>query len=339
MSTTKRTGSGDRTAALPRNVRIGIAGWDDASLVESGAFYPRSCAGTEDRLAHCARQFRLLELDFADTPPTERVVERWTDSTPEGFVLDVAAFRLLTLHPTPLDAFWPDLRSGLAPSLREQRSIQARDLPVGLLDDALDRFLAALEPMTRFGKLGVVRFCFPPSFAPSQESLDYLVWLRQRAGDVRLAVEFRNREWLASGQRDKTMAFLEEHRLAYVCVDEPQGFPSSVPAVTAVTSDIAVVHFHGRNADTWEREDLADSERYAYAYRRADLEPWAARIQKLAATGRPVHVVMGNRHRDEAVRAARLLRRVLTEPAEQRDETPRRPPAKKSRGQYRRRPR
>jgi uncharacterized protein YecE (DUF72 family) len=47
----------------------------------------------------------------------------------------------------------------------------------------------------------------------------------------------------------ETLEFLEGHGIAYVCVDMPQGFVSSIPPMTAVTSDLAVVRFHGRNTD------------------------------------------------------------------------------------------
>ena len=42
-----------------------------------------------------------------------------------------------------------------------------------------------------------------------------------------------------------TLEWLEANDLTYVCVDMPQGFPSSVPPVVAATSkELAVIRFH-----------------------------------------------------------------------------------------------
>src|SRR6267143_1153669 len=60
--------------------------------------------------------------------------------------------------------------------------------------------------------------------------------------DDRLAVEFRNATWMSERNRAETLAFLGQHGLSYVAVDEPQGFPSSIPPVAAVTNkDLAIV--------------------------------------------------------------------------------------------------
>ena len=85
-----------------------------------------------------------------------------------------------------------------------------------------------------------------------------------------------NREWLDTKHREPTLKFFEEHRLSFVCVDVPPGFPSSLPPLTAATTDLAVVRFHGRNGDAWERGADTGDDRMSYDYRRGDLEPWAA---------------------------------------------------------------
>ena len=98
-----------------------------------------------------------------------------------------------------------------------------------------------------------------------------------------IAVELRNREWVDSKHREDTMAFLSEHQLSYVCVDVPSGFPTSLPPLAVATTDTAFVRFHGRNADAWERGADTGDDHFAYDYRRGDLEPWRARLTKLAA--------------------------------------------------------
>jgi uncharacterized protein YecE (DUF72 family) len=74
-----------------------------------------------------------------------------------------------------------------------------------------------------------VFFQFPPWFHPGPESFDYIVECRKRLSLFPLAVEFRAGSWFAEENRERTLSLLREHETALVCVDEPQGFKSSVP--------------------------------------------------------------------------------------------------------------
>jgi uncharacterized protein YecE (DUF72 family) len=280
-----------------------------------------------------AQHSRVMEIDASAEPLTERLVGPWVDRTPENAILDIRAHRLLTHHPAPSESLWPEVRDTLTPALRDRRQLYAEDLPARSLDAALDRFLASIASVREFGKLGSVVFPFPSYFTPGARALDYLEWLRGRSGDLPIAIEFRHREWVAGKQRDATLEFLREHQLSYVCVDEPSGFDSSLPPLSAVTTDTAYVRFHGRNAGAWERGADTGDDRFAYDYKDADLEPWVPRLEKLAAAARSVHVTFSGRTTDAAVRNARLLVRVLSgEPA------PARPPSPSGGNARRRRP-
>jgi uncharacterized protein YecE (DUF72 family) len=282
-----------------------------------------------DDVANRSTQLRVLEADAGMEVLTDRVVAPWVDRTAEGFVVDVRAHRLFTQHAVPIESLWAEVRDALSPSVRAHRQVYADDLPARALDHALDRFLGALEPVREFGKLGAVVFPFPSYFLPSTRAHDYLAWLRGRAGDVPLAVELRNREWVDSRHREATLKFFEEHRLTYVCVDVPLGFPSSLPPLAVATTELAMVRLHGHNNDAWERNVDSGDDRMPYDYRRGDLEPWAPRLSKLAGAARSVHVVFTTGSADAATRDARLLVRVLTE--EPRAEPPPRPPQKRRR--------
>jgi uncharacterized protein YecE (DUF72 family) len=276
-------------------------------------------ADVVERSAHA----RLVEVDASGQPLTERLTGPWVDRTPEHAVIDVRAHRLLTHHGAPMESIWPEVRDTLGPALRNRPKLYAEDLPARSLDAALDRFLASVASLAEFRKLGSLVFPFPSYFQPGTRSLDYLEWLRGRSGDLPIAVELRHREWVAGKQRDTTMEFLREHQLSFVCVDVPSGFESSLPPLTVATTDTAFVHFHGRNADAWERGVDAGDDRFPYDYRDSDLEPWVARLEKLVATTRAIHVVFSGRNGDAAVRNARLLVRVLSgEPAPQRRPSP-----------------
>jgi uncharacterized protein YecE (DUF72 family) len=259
-----------------------------------------------------AQHTRVLQVDASSEPLTERIVTPWLERTPENTVLDVRAHRLLTQHPAPAEGVWPEVRDLLTPELRSRPSLYASDLPDRALDLALDRFLASVAPLREYGKLGALVFAFPSYFTPGQRALDYLEWLRGRSGDVPIAIELRHRDWVAGKQREATLEFLRDHQLGYVCVDVPSGFDSSQPPLSVVTTDTAFVRFHGRNAGAWERDADAGDDRFAYDYRDADFEPWPARLEKLAAAAKSVHVVFSGRNPDAAARNARLLVRVLT---------------------------
>ena len=95
-------------------------------------------------------------------------------------------------------------------------------------------------------------------------------------------------------------------------VDEPQGFKSSVPPVTAVTSsDLALVRFHGRNAETWEAKGIAPAERFRYLYSRDELGEWVPRIRQAAGEARETHVLMNNCYANYGTTNARELALLL----------------------------
>src|SRR4051794_17175554 len=276
---------------------------------------PRIQIGTvvaPDAVVDRAQHSRLLEIDASSEPLTERMVGPWVDRTPENVVLDVRAHRLLTHHAAPIESIWPEVRDTFTPALRERRQLYVDDLPARSLDAALDRFLASIASVREFGKLGTVVFPFPSYFMPGARALDYLEWLRGRSGDLPIAIELRHRDWVAGKQRDATLEFLSEHELAYVCVDVPSGFDSSQPPLSVATTDTAFVRFHGRNSGAWERDVDTGDDKFSYDYKDVDLEPWKARLDKLAGAAKSVHVTFSGRTTEAATRNARLLVRVLS---------------------------
>ena len=285
------------TRRLPPAITIGIA------------------VPADDVVAH-ARDFRMLEVDAGAVLLVDRLVGPWVDRTPETTRLDVRVHRLLTQHPAPSESLSSDVRSALPPSVRSRPLVYPDDLPGRALDALLDRFLAEIEPLREMGRLGALVCPFPSYFVPSARAFDYLAWLRERTGDLPLAVEFRHKSWVDSTHRAETLRFLEEHRLSYVSVDAPPGLDSSLPPLTAATTELAVVRFHGRDVAAWERAVDTGDDRIPVDYRRSDLEPWRTRVEKLAATAQSVHVLFTTGTPAGAARDARLFLRVLTDPAE-----------------------
>jgi uncharacterized protein YecE (DUF72 family) len=225
----------------------------------------------------------------------------------------VKAFRLFTYHPTPPSELWPDLRAALPPEQASKPRLYARDLPRELVAEALRRFAAALEPLGALGRLGDVVFQLPRYVYPSRGSFGYLDWVAGELPALQVSVEFQQHRWMDQEHRERTLDFLDRHGLAYVCVDEPQGFPSSVPPVAVAIADWAEVRFHGRNAETWEARDVRPVERFAYDYPPDELAEWVLRIRLLHQGGRPVHLLMNNVFGGYAVRSARTLARLLAD--------------------------
>ncbi|HYX58355.1 MAG TPA: DUF72 domain-containing protein [Streptosporangiaceae bacterium] len=133
-----------------------------------------------------------------------------------------------------------------------------------------------------------------------------------RAGKDRVCVEFRNRTWMTEDNQRATLDFLAGHGLPYVCVDEPQGYPSSIPPVLAATSDLAVVRMHG-HSDKWTSKQIA--EKFGYRYGEAELDEWAGRLRGLTRQADATQVLFNNCYRDWAHVNARQLSELLAAPA------------------------
>ena len=290
-------------------VLVGTCSWTDPTLIQSGRFYPASAKSAEARLQFYASQFRLVEVDSTYySMPREETAVLWAQRTGPDFVFDVKAFRLFTMHPTPLPVLPKDIRESLPSELQHKANVYQRDLPEDITYELWARFERALLPLDSAGKLGIVLFQFPPWYYPGDEQYDYILSCKQKLPQYRIAVEFRHNSWLNEKNRERTFSFLRENNLPFVCVDEPQGFKSSVPPLAQTTSDIALVRFHGRNRSTWEKQGITTAERFNYLYQENELREWVPRIKYLAEKTQQCHVLFNNCHEDKAVSNARQIR-------------------------------
>ncbi|KJE23006.1 hypothetical protein FF36_02606 [Frankia torreyi] len=289
------------------DVLIGTASWTDPTLLRSG-WYPPEVTTAEQRLRYYARQFPLVEVDATYyAPPAEQTVRMWAARTPPGFTFNIKAFSLLTGHPTRPGALYSDLR-GLVPA--ERKNLYLKDVDTAVVDQVWERFLGALDPLTEAGKLGAVLFQFPQWFPISTANKRYILECQQRCRPMRICVEFRNHTWMDGRNRDETLDFLTSYALPYVCVDMPQGHPSSVPPVLAATADLAVVRFHG-HSEKWTSRDI--HERFGYRYSEEELREWAPKLRRLADAAARTQVLMNNCCADYAQRNARQLADLLAE--------------------------
>jgi len=291
-------------------IRVGTASWTDRTLIESG-WYPPEANNAEKRLRYYARQFPLVEVDATYYAlPAEQTARAWAERTPPGFTFNIKAFSLFTQHPTPVRALPADLREAVQaqPGQGDKTRVYLKDVDPAVTEAAWDRFLAALEPLRAAGKLGAILLQFPPWFVIGRARREYILACAERAAPDRVCVEFRNRTWMTEDNQRETLDFLASHRLPYVCVDMPQGYPSSIPPVLTATSDLAVLRMHG-HSDKWTSKEI--SEKFGYKYSDGELDEWAGRVRGLAEDAEITHVLFNNCYRDWAhVNAQQLTSRL-----------------------------
>jgi uncharacterized protein YecE (DUF72 family) len=297
---------------MTARILVGTCSWADKSLIDCNCFYPPEAKTPEARLRFYASRFPIVEVDSTYYGlPTDVNAGLWVERTPAEFVFDIKAYRLLTHHPTPPETLPKDLREALGP-LADKRRLYYRDFPPKVRDDVWQRFAEALLPLDSAGKLGTVLFQFPPWFMPNRESKAYIVEAQERLPQYRIAVEFRNGLWFSESGRERTLDFMRENRIPLVCVDEPQGLQSSVPPLAEATADVALVRFHGRNRDMWERREATTGDRFDYLYSEDELKEWLEPVERLAKEAREVHLLMNNCVRDKAVVNAGQMRALLS---------------------------
>jgi len=292
-------------------ILVGSCSWADKTLIDSG-WYPPSAKSPEERLRYYSERFPIVEVDSTYYAiPSERNPEAWVERTPPDFVFDIKSYALFTGHGAAVQAFPKDLKEALPAALREKKNVYLKDLTAEMTDEMWRRFTDTLLPLDSAGKLGVVLFQFPPWFGPRRSNREYIMEAKERLGQYQMAVEFRNAAWMAEEDQEKTLRFLREQDIPYVCVDEPQGFKSSVPPVTAATAPIAMLRMHGHNAEMWTKKAKTAAERFDYLYDEDELREWVPRLRDLAEESREVHVLMNNCHRDYSVRNARQIGEML----------------------------
>lgn len=297
-------------------VKVGTCSWADATLVKDSAWYPRRSMKAAERLAYYASRFPVVEVDSTYYfPPTPELAASWVERTPAGFTMDVKAWSLLTGHPTFPHSLWEDLSDEVKPEFRDKRNLYAKHLTGAAVEECWHRFRHALSPLHEAGKLGAVLLQYPEWFGPKASSRDAILDAVELLDPYPCLIEFRNAKWLAGEECNSTLEFLEDHGLTFVCVDEPQGFSSSIPPVLAATAPLGVIRFHGHNDENWEKKYITAAERFRYHYDGAELEHWAGRLREFAGALDEVHVLFNNCWQDYAVDNAASMLQLLGDDA------------------------
>lgn len=292
---------------------VGTASWTDKTLIACGRFYPPEAKSAEARLRFYASQLPIVEVDSSYyAMPSPSVAQLWAERTPEGFVMNVKAFRCFTGHATTLAVLHRDLQQALAGHLAPR--FFYRDLPDEVATTLWQRFRDALLPLRAAARLGLVHFQFAPWLTCTSAARSHVELCVRRMQGFDLSVEFRHGSWFdGEERRQATLAFLRELGVAHTVVDGPQGFSNSVPALWEVTHPrFALLRLHGRNTATWNVEgQTAASDRFNYDYSDNELVELVPDIRRLALTAMQTHVIFNNNMEDQGQRNARQLTALL----------------------------
>jgi uncharacterized protein YecE (DUF72 family) len=255
--------------------KVGTSGFSYADW--KGHFYPKGMAD-RDMLAFYAERYPMVEINATYYQvPSPKNVRAMVEKVPEGFEFVVKTHRSITHDREPPDR-------------------------------AVPPFLEAIEPMRDAGQLGCLLLQFPNSFRHSESSTAFLQDLREAIPrDWPAVVEFRHSGWL----RGNVYEAMSSMGLGFVNCDMP-AVRGLMPPTDVVTSDIAYVRLHGRNAGAWYGSDQA-WERYDYSYSDQELTEWVPRLLDIARRARKAYVVFNNHPRGQSAKNADTMRRKLAE--------------------------
>jgi uncharacterized protein YecE (DUF72 family) len=287
-------------------ILVGTASWTDPGFI--ARWYPKKMAAHE-RLPWYAQHFQMVELNSSFySVPDRRMAERWCASTPDQFRFNVKLHQLFSFHSTQAKLLPPELQRLAETDVKGKVKTSPE-----LRDALLKSFLQPMSILQSAGKLGVLLLQLSPAFSPRKHELSELQPLIQQLADYRLAIEFRNRNWLVGDQVRSTMAFLRGHQVAFVNVDAPAADHFSIvpPDLNEITNpDFTYLRLHGRDAKAYLMGKTVAA-RFNYDYSDKEIGEVAERSRKLADEAKEVHVVFNNNNLDYAPRAAIRLRKAL----------------------------
>lgn len=274
---------GPYASDVAATVRIGTCSFADEGLVKS--WYPKAVSTPTARLRYYSDRFDTVEVDSPFYHlPDPAVTGRWAQRTPPDFVFHVKAAKTMTHH---------------------EAADQAH---------AFGEFRASIEPLELSGKLRGILLQYHPRFVKSDEAKAELSLVRELLEPLVPLVEFRHRSWLTDEERDDTLSFLEQQRLAVVSLDTPPTRASNVlPTFSAATDAVAYVRFHGRNWKTWNIKAEKSWQRFDWMYSAEELEEWVGRLGRLSEDADEVYAMFNNNRDDFAPRSAAILRGLLDE--------------------------
>lgn len=254
----------------PGAIRIGTQGWNYDAWV--GPFYP-SHTRPADFLTVYARAFDTVEVDSTFYAiPAAKTVQSWREriAAREGFLFALKMPQEITHE-------------------RRFRGTSA-DVAAEFIDRARE-----LGP-----SLGPILIQLGPDFGPDE--LPALArFLPTLPGDLKFAVEFRQRGWIHDG----VLATLREHGVA-LALSDGKWIPRKqmMSLADRPTSDFLYVRLMGPN------RDIVDYSR-VQVDRSRELEQWGATLRSLAERGLQAFVYVNNHFAGHSPASSRELQEML----------------------------
>lgn len=169
-----------------------------------------------------ANTFGIVEVNTSTYAiPRPQQVQSWVDRVPAGFRFHFKAFGLFCSRSIGYSALPYELKA-ITADPGGHGNVSLADLGDERVQQIWDIFHAAIAPAKAAAKLGVVVFQFHLNFTPGETNRQHVLWCREKlAGDVPMAVEFRNRAWFESpAAAAETASFLRAHGIILIAADE-----------------------------------------------------------------------------------------------------------------------
>lgn len=262
-----------------------------------------------ERLGWYAEHFEMVEVNSTFySVPDPRMVERWCAITPDAFTFDVKLHQLFSFHSVPAKLLPPNLQR-IAAADEKGKVKSAPELHAALME----AFLGSMSILRAHGKLGAFLLQLSPAFSPRKHELSELEPVIEMLRDYRLAIEFRNRNWVVGDQLRSTVDFLRRCGAAFVNIDAPTAehftiMPSGLNETTS--PKLTYLRLHGRNAHAYLTGKTVAA-RFDYDYSEDEISEVTERSRQLAREADEVHVIFNNNNLDYAPRAAARLRVAL----------------------------
>jgi len=291
-----------------KEFRIGTCSWTDRSLLSSG-WYPDSARDPQSRLRHYSGFFDTVEVDSTFYAiPDEASIFHWVSRTSPGFLFNLKAFGLFTFHALPVSSLPAQLRPKNAPP---GSKVRIGDIPRDKRIELWNAFVSRAMALHRMERLGYVLFQFPPWVTFSEKNLGWFRRIGDLAAPLRVALEVRHRSWIEKENRERFLEVLMEENMALTAVDEPK-LDWTVPFDWVVTATWGtVLRFHGRNAPAWNKRNASVAERFNYLYDTGELGVFREAAGGLPENTGKVFMMFNNCFRDNAVRNALQMRKIM----------------------------
>ena len=261
-------------------VQVGCQGWNYDDWVTPAApaspvFYPRGTRA-EHMLEAYARAFETVEVDSTFyAAPADSTYDAWGRRTPAGFTFALKLPQEITHEQA--------LRGAGAAS-------------------ALEGFCRGARRLGR--KIAAVLVQLPPQFEATRENLRALSeFLPLLPRDIRFAVEFRDPFWF---EEELLVPLSLSPHVSLAVVEGPWATRERVWRAAASlleTTDFAYVRWMGARDLTRFDEVVRPRE--------ANLERWAAAIERLRERGQTVFAYFSNFYEGHAPASANKLKRLL----------------------------